>query len=339
MLKVEEIREKFFENGYFLSENLLNFLVENPNYIEKVLEYSLKNIDKFNILTEKVLEKIISENFNFKIVEDKLDLNNEITILNFSNIVKERFEYFKEILSKKILLTKSISISNLRKNHSNVSVIGIILEINKNTNKVLIEDLNGSVYLKASNEILEQLVEDEVAAFIVDNMEIKKVIFPDIPIEKEAKKIDEEIFLIFGFKTNFEALKEKSYIFIDENSVVKNGPKSKIIFYKDFLRSFVENFEILILNGNYLKNYFYKDGQKTILNLLKKRNLNPSLKLNPSNNLILKDIPDFIVFYNSGFDSFYFNYKGTTILCLEENTYFNINLKSREIFLNHGQGK
>ncbi|MFH8108797.1 MAG: hypothetical protein QXY24_03590 [Candidatus Aenigmatarchaeota archaeon] len=204
-------------------------------------------------------------------------------------------------------------------------------------------------------------------------IEVVNILWPDIPLKRNIGKLEEDVFCLFCnftiFEENYEKildkLKEMSFdklsIFlfsdVDVNEKYIDKFKSFLPFNSSLIlitknRNFKEEdvlsfsppvflrlekkINLLLSTGNDLE--FYKSkwgkGDLVMLNLLKKRHLNPIFKtqnLALENNFIIDPIPD--IFVVGPFDSpFVLNYKGTTLISCgtSEKIFWIVNLKTRE---------
>lgn len=318
MLSTNEIIKEFLLKGFTITPEALEYLKELES-----LEDIFKNIELEKIpdkcITLDLLNKIFEKN-KFEIIESDININ-EISIESINKIIVERFEFLRNLIKSKIEMVNVMSISNLKKVKSG-NIIGIVIEVNNDN--ILVEDYTEKIKLQL--DINEKIFESDVLGFIVKDYKIKKVVYPDIPLT-QSKKANRDVFVRFGYECN-EIPKSNNYYFFNNKKNWKNT-----IVFNNMLKAKIENdFLVLIVNENLTK--IENDFEKEIISLVKKRNLNPSIKKLPSNALLLKEVPDFIVIYGNKFDNIYLNYKGTTILYIKENTFVDINLKSREIYKN-----
>ncbi|MEM5874362.1 MAG: hypothetical protein QW641_00305 [Candidatus Aenigmatarchaeota archaeon] len=318
MLSTNEIIKEFLLRGFTVTPEALEYLkgIESLEDLFKNIEFE-KIPDK--CITLDLLNKIFEKN-EFEIIESDISIN-EISIESINKIIVDRFEFLRNLIKSKIEMVNVMSISNLKKNKSG-NIIGIVIEVNNDN--ILVEDYTDKIKLQL--DIDEKIFESDVFGFIVKDYKIKKVVYPDIPLAK-SKKASRDVFVRFGYECN-ETPKSNNYYFFNNKKIWKNT-----IVFNNMLKAKIENdFLVLIVNENLTK--IENDFEKEIISLVKKRNLNPLIKKLPSNALLLKEIPDFIVVYGNKFDNICLNYKGTTILYIKENTFVDINLKSREIYKN-----
>jgi DNA polymerase II small subunit/DNA polymerase delta subunit B len=209
------------------------------------------------------------------------------------------------------------------------------------------------------------------------------VIFPDVPLKREVKKSDDEIFCLFISDFHFESenfnkkyyenflewLRKSNYPNL--HIFVLGGISSKKDLVEEFFSQLPNSVKIYMMDENdaefsadhtikgpclaklddvvfllcsgdtlayYIKLWDKLSVEKVMLNLLKKRHLDPIFTANKKifnkDVLVMETIPDIFVsphFHKPG----ELNYKGTTILSLGSFTqtpiFWLVNLKTREI--------
>jgi len=186
-----------------------------------ILEYNLdkKKKEKINTILDEVKKEETPE------VQQEKDLKNNVIILDtykedikkreiqdFVKYFKHRYEFLKEILQGRIELKNPISINRLanKERGESVSIIGVVIEkrLTKNGNlNLTIEDPTGIVRVLVNKDRLDlfatakNLVLDEVIGLIGSSgnniLFAKDIFFPDIPLNKELKKVKEEVYAVF----------------------------------------------------------------------------------------------------------------------------------------------
>ncbi|MCS7123401.1 MAG: hypothetical protein RMJ17_02400 [Candidatus Aenigmarchaeota archaeon] len=320
MLSTDEIIREFANRGYVLTPEALEYL-KNFDSLEEIIRNIQKEKIEDKCITIDLLSKMIRKQ-EVEVIENDFKVG-EITIECLNKLILERFEFLKGFLKNKIEMVNVLSIANLKKSEKKGgSIIAIVVEVCENS--IVVEDYTGTIRLNFN--INEKIFPGDVLGFLVSNYEVKKIIYPDIPL-LVSKKSNENVFIRFGYECD-EVPKEDNYYFFNN----KMNSKKTIVF-GDYLKVRIEkNFLVLIVNESLIK--IEKNFETEMLSLLKKRNLNPLIMEFPSNALFLKDIPDFIVVFGKNFDTHYFNYKGVSVIYIKENTFFDIDLKTREIYKN-----
>ena len=143
---------------------------------------------------------------------DNLEKKNEAK--DFTNHFRLRYNALRSMLQNRKELASVASISRLHNKNSSeyVSLIGIVSEKRESSNGNIIlkiEDMTDSISVLVSKDKLEifgvakNIVEDEVVGFNGYTSSNKgmvfanNIFFPDVPVDHELKKIDEEIFAAF----------------------------------------------------------------------------------------------------------------------------------------------
>lgn len=344
------ILKQFISRGIQINKQALDMLYDNPNLLDSVLK-----IDNNNLPTT------ITLNF-LETLEEKP--KEKTTVVREAKTVMDRYIFLRDVLSVKPELTNLMSISKINERTKDFSVIGIVVE---NNGKLVLEDTTGYYTFSISNDLGSHILKDEVIGAVCQFnnsvIEIKNVVYPDIPLRKEATntKADIECIFISDIHMDSPSLNRDIYInFIDWVKSKKNlmiflgggisERQSDIDKLKEDIGNtnlyFAENTtkqieEVKIFSGYipFIHQYSSKLGttlETTIMNLLKKRNLDPTFGNKVySNSFLLKDIPDILVLGGTGTPSL-FNYKGTTVVTngsfLAKPEYWQLNLKTRETF-------
>jgi len=184
-----------FEGGSFLE-------IKERFGLEEQKKKVLGSSQEFSINTE---HGSVSVNFPVSSCEIKL------SVKNFVDYFRQRFELYKNVLSDKSELENLVSIDKIGKNKRNLSIIGIVYDkrITKNNNLILeVEDLTGKINLlisKDKKEIYEQALEiplDCVLGFKCsgDNrfLFVNEVIYPDCFLHEKKNSFNEEIALFIS---------------------------------------------------------------------------------------------------------------------------------------------
>lgn len=257
---------------------------------------SLEAAEQKKLLEELEIEK--------PVVLKKDFLKKKYSIQGFVDIYNTYYEIFKNILLNRTELNNLVSINNCKT--GKVSVIGLVKTINRNDKKIELEDPTGSIHIVLNEKLKEEaekLIEDEVIVVSggINNKTLfaDKILFPDIGL-KQAKTTKKKHIIFFSFKK--QQTKADKIISLEE-------------IEKQELE--IENVRILVLNNQ-------KQGNP--LELLKKRHLEPGNVF--KQDLIIKEVPD--IFLTSSEKPEIINYKGTTIISINEKTSAKIDLQTRK---------
>lgn len=311
------IIERAFNEGLLISPEALDMI--NEENLEEVIRIAKKNKTK-NI---RNLDFLKNPNKGGKETEQEIKINikepqekRKLSPKDFVDFYNKKFENIKGILSKK---TQAVSISNTKKSFSDVSVIGMIREINPQG--FILEDLTGEIPVMSKEANLE---EDDVIAvkgFVREGKIINgSIVFPDIPLNREIIKINANIVLTqkrtntksgFVFST-VDQQKGKNVYILEKNltriEIRKNSKKITVVMFE-----------------------FPKEiGPEEATLWLKKRYLPDNKRItSPQNNHILTEAPD-ILWINS-LSKWTKNYKGTLIISTTRNDTVRINLENKQI--------
>jgi len=321
-----EIIKLFRREGYLLDPKLLDYLVKNPQDVEKILSTIKEEKPKTKILTLSLLKKPTFEVLRQFQSPKKLTTNGVVKIL------VKRYQKLKEILSKRIELVNLVSINKIPSRAKLFSIIGMIREAS--LDHLLVEDLTGEIEVKINK--MDYLVEDEVIGIVCerrgDTFHARKIIFPDVPAYRRSGRVREEIHAVFlsdKVKKDLEKIGRGKLVFYlgsveDENvfSFSKYGDPCVVR---------VDGMTIFLTKGDFLSFYQEKFGlgrMDVLLQLLKKRHLNPKIgKLVDEDIFLLDEIPDIIATVAEKSDVRY--YKGVMLITCGKKM-IDVNLKTKE---------
>ncbi len=337
--------------GVQIDDEIVDFITEREELLDKLIEFTKKKNEL--IISKKILDDFMKlKNKNIKILK-KLKIRKEFTTADVITFFRNRFDFFFSILRKRMELVNLISVNKITPKSRKFSLIVFVREIDRKNNRILAEDLSGYIQLTVRKDI-EYLVEDEVIGVICrrekDMIITDKIIFPDIPLMRGIKKLNENLKIIFISTKGLDSLgdtetkkllsymKDDTYVFVFGK--LPDNLKRKIKNYyeveEDTTLQF-NGFIILLTNGKFISRYsplFGKKPVKTMQILLKKRHVNPVFdgKLYENDFYLLDEIPDIVVFPSE--DPDFLNYKGITIISIgnfiSKPIFWMIDLKTRE---------
>jgi len=323
-----------------------NFL----KHLSKVQIKILKEFSKPNKLTVNETQDILTGRYDFfkNILSENQDLKNLISI----NKITSKTHKFSLIgmiseINDSIILedTTGRDIFFLGKTQSKYlaedEMIGVVCERQEGVNhikKIITPDIPLKRYTSKiqtdQNYIFLSNLEMDSPKFNVKYYEnfldwLKKEINTNIIVigKVSSKKEDVEKFL--------NDVKGHSTIFVDENNENLDG--MQIIPDPAFLR--IQELNLVVTSGNFLVHYREKwdtTTGNTIINLLRKRHLNPTVNLStPDDRFLLDLIPDILIIGNAD-EATTTNYKGITIITSgsfsTKPIYWKIDLGTREAF-------
>ena len=326
---VEILKE--LKKKVLIEKKALEFLEKNSELLPKVLEFV--NLQKISFLTYKKLQTLFLPKPEIKFLK-RLEKREKVSVADYHSLRIKRYEYFQKVLRSRIELVNLVSINKLTPKTKIFSLIGMVSKVEGNS--LVLEDLTGQIEVKLQTK--EFLVEDEVVGVVCkranDEIWVKRLIFPDLPLPKKLKRTSKPYYFHFltqefleTHKKNFEEwlkTKPNSWVFLlGANSKYYDFSKLGNPAYFSFL-----DFIILMSSGEFLEKY---GGSKPeiLKNLLKKRHLNPKLDKELDDFYLLDPIPDLIVL--KGKETDFFNYKGVSLLLCGPESFLSFNTKSREI--------
>jgi len=253
-LILQEIQQSLGDNLDFLDMTLIN------NFI---LNKKIKSEDKHRI---KILKSYDSP-------------PKKRTFQDFVSVFNMRFKNLSQILKnrKELQSVTAISRVNSKANNDKVAVIGMVLEKSstKNNNIVLkLEDSTGICTVivrqdernKETYDLAFNIVLDEVigitGTWLNTAVFADKIIFPDIPLNKELKKQKEEEYLVLMGDTHFG-----SNVFMEHEF-------SKFIQWirgelgNEEQKAMAEKTKYIILTGDIVEGVGIYPGQQDDLNIL-----------------------------------------------------------------------
>jgi len=195
------------------------------NMFLDVLGYTLSE-DKKKIMNEslseesEIIEEKKEEGNNVIVVKSYEEDTKKREIQDFVSYFRVRYGALKKILINRSELRDTISISRVpnRSTKEKVSIIGIVSDkkLTKNGNLIFeLEDLTGKIKIilkKSDNEIFKSakdIVLDEVIGITGFNSRevifADNIIFPDVPLNNELKRLDREEYVIFTSDLHFGA--------------------------------------------------------------------------------------------------------------------------------------
>lgn len=353
------ILKLFLTRGTQVDQGALEFLINNQSTLETVLKLDKNKLPP--VITAEFLKSILPTS--------STEIGQKISIDQLSQVVNNRYEFLKKILEPKEELVNLVSINKISEKLKLFSVIGIVLE---KGDTVTLEDTTGHATFTLDKEMSKFIVEDEVVGLVCEKQHgvnlVKNIIYPDIPLNIESKKTEslEKCFFISDIHMDTPTFNKSYYknllnwlneqknmkIFVLGGIATTNEDLSK--FFSDIPHPVyfcyendpknpttkrIDNIQILLSHDSFL-HYYMKlwntSLDTTIVNLLRKRNLNPILTPeNYNNSFLLEEVPD-IIAINGTNKATLTNYKGTTIITTgsfsTEPIYWLINLQTRETF-------
>ncbi len=147
-----------------------------------------------------------------KIINSYPGLSGKVDVGDFVQYFNSRYKTLSSIIQNRQELSNTTSIQRLRQkaDREAVSVIGMVREkqVTKNNNIILtVEDTTGEFKILVSknnpelNKQAKNIVEDEIIGITgtlgQEMIYANNIIWPDVPVNKEIKKADDEVYAIF----------------------------------------------------------------------------------------------------------------------------------------------
>jgi DNA polymerase II small subunit len=215
-------------------------------------------------------------------------------IPEFVQYFNDRYERMRELLENRMELSNAVSIGRLDDygEKEEVSVIGMVSDKYKTSSGrwiVYLEDPSGDTKVLIDEEEGERIIEDEVigiAGVTGDDIVFSNdIVRPDVPISREVRKTDEEVYAAFISDMHFGSIdymedsmekflewlrsddpqaERVSYIFVNGDMVegVGNypGQHEELVVediykqyerFEEFLRDIPDDIEVIVVPGNH----------------------------------------------------------------------------------------
>jgi DNA polymerase II small subunit/DNA polymerase delta subunit B len=377
-----EIIKKFLTKGVQITGSALDFFASNPEKADTLLSQQPRcpSTITLEFINEVLKPSKASAVQNIKPYKER----EKASVSDIVDFFNKRYEFFGNLLSKRLDLINLISINRVSEKVRKFSIIGMVKEKNTRNKTAVVEDKTGEIELTLSETLLNQLVEDETVGVVCRKDDIiygEKVVFPDIPLQREINKTNEEnyIFLISDIHMDSEQFKQKSYEKLIDwlekqqnklNIFVVGDISSKKEDIANFLSDLpsthetniikgdidgdidrdtlpnpafvqIENVKLFLFHNKRFNDYMslWDTPEQTLINLIKKRHLDPTFSINSkiydNDPYLLDAIPDIIVAAHTHIPSVT-NYKGITTVTtgsfVSQPIFWLMNLRTRETF-------
>ena len=260
---------------------------------------------------------------------------------DFVEFYNQRLDYLSKILEEKID-SKNINTINKLSYGTEAILIGMVREVSEKSFKI--EDKTGSLNCFSGDIPIEDDVVAVKGVMKKDGFIVDRIYYPDVPLTHKTNNTKEDCYVIFSKKTT-DISRETSFIFTKElDKKITKKTKSTIItseekinlpninnFREPFLVEIngVKVFVVNLERGVLEKKLNEKDSKKIITLLLKRRHFLP-FEFKEGDPYLIEEIPD-IVFVTGLGEPFFLNHKGITIISVDEETSYLVNLKNREV--------
>lgn len=201
-----ESEVKSFETELESSETNFDVSLDN-NTVNLENKDELTSIESSIISNDKKIKGI-----NYEVLCSYVNKAFKYGVKDFAKQFRSRYKFLEKVIRQRSEVKNLLSINRLsgKKERDNVSIIGIINEVNETRNGNLIidvEDPTGQIKIlinKSKDDLFKKgkdLVPDEIVGIIGVNGDniifVDDLVWPDIPITNEMKKSNEEEYAVF----------------------------------------------------------------------------------------------------------------------------------------------
>ncbi len=212
-MKRGEVIKIFLDKGLQISSDGLETFINTP---EKLDLFFSKTIDYPPTITLDFINKAVGEQPPFQLIKTSI-VKEKTTVNDFIDFFNKRQAFLSGVISKRLDLINPVSINRISEKIKKFSIIGMIKEKNVEARTIFIEDKTGGIEVVLEKDDINQLVEDEVVGVLCEreNSSIsgKKLIFPDVPLQREINKTKEDnyVFLVSDLHMESELFNKQSY--------------------------------------------------------------------------------------------------------------------------------
>lgn len=203
-MEKSQILKLFLEKGFQIDIESLNFFSRNESALKKFL----------NEMEDKQVPSTITLDFvNFLLKNDvEIVIHTKeaktITVEELSKIFSYRFNILKKILLSHLDLVNLLSISKITEKTKKFSLIAMVSKTQESS--ITVMDDTGEIDLTIDKKLLDEIFAYDVLGFLCEKntgIHVRNVIFPDVPLRRNIKTLDEERNVIFAEKINESILK------------------------------------------------------------------------------------------------------------------------------------
>ncbi|MEM5829228.1 MAG: hypothetical protein QW040_00740 [Candidatus Aenigmatarchaeota archaeon] len=372
-MEKEKIVDIFLKRGLMIDQDSLDYFSRNPEqvkiFLEKIVKMEVPPVVKIDLI-KSILEEVEIKEIKKKALNVKNFSVDDISriLLERYEKIKSFFSYRMDIVN----LISINKITEKTKKFSLIVMVRDINKENKSavvedfTGEI-------SVFFKNNffGQIVQDEVVGLVCEKTNDKIEVTNVLWPDVPLRRKVANLEEDVYCFFILgkwikeyeKKILEEISKINYkklIFLFVESYEKKQIeelKEKLPINTKLILITKEKLELedvtsfsppafLLINGkvNLLlcdgkmfspyKNILGERTEEIMLNLLKKRHLNPIFTIErvlEEDCFLIEPVPDIFLSFDFG-TSGLINYKGTTIISSgsSERIFWIVNLKTRE---------
>ncbi|MFH0711289.1 MAG: hypothetical protein V1944_01805 [Candidatus Aenigmatarchaeota archaeon] len=364
-MEKNEIVKIFLDKGYMIDNESLDFFTKNQAMVQPFLDYYSDMKDKTGSISIGLVLDLLKIKPTWLQILKTAKKKQKFSVSDQTSFLNRRYEIIKKIMDGRLDLINLVSISKISQMSKKFSILGIVKAKNEDTKSLVLEDTTGEVEIYFSDNFLseyESILHDDILGVICMNESGRyyytKTVLPDVPIAREVKKTKESrkcVFMSISSDNNFpplidwlkKTLDDKSTIFIfssGESPVKKLAsslPSVEVFHVNGTALVSLSEMVFFLSNDSVFKKYqdfFRTTSEGTLVSLIKRRNMNPSMDFDKSvyeeDPFILEEIPD-IISVSSFEDQSITNYKGTNVLSLKDfsstNSFLLLDTKTREV--------
>ena len=200
-MEKQKIVKLFLEKGYQLDPELLDYLFNNQEHVEFLLE-KLSSYKGKSVLTLETVKSIKPDRVT--VLRSYKKQPKKISVDDVNSLLKNRYEKLSQILLRRLELVRVISINRITQKLRNFSVIGLVRSKDEGKHSLLVEDNTGEAEVffdEGSKKEFNSILLDDVLGLVCEaeggRIFVKKVIYPDIPFKKEVSKTEEDVYCLF----------------------------------------------------------------------------------------------------------------------------------------------
>jgi len=289
-----------------LSEIIKEGVLVEPGIAERISKMSESEYAELaeRMRAEKPL--ILSGEFFENIIEvSEIQERKKISIQDSAARLNSYFNVLQNLFEKK---NRAVSIANAS---GNVSVIGLVRKVLPDGFEI--EDQTGAIKVVSKTRVDEDDVVMVAGKAVSKTLYADYVEFPDAP-ERQIRKSPKRCEILFGNLSVLETRADGGDYSISFGEKMSIG-KNSLVVGKNPARVKINNIVIMVHNSKSGKNI-------SPLQILKKRRL-------PETLVPMADVPD--IFLLRGAENFLENYKGTTVIAVNDKSVARINLRTREV--------
>ena len=266
-MEKKTIIARFLKNGYQLESSAIDYFAKRPEEIETFIKKA-EGRKRSPILTLEFVKDVLKKGRDFEIIKkfSMKEGKETISTTDCANSLARIYEGARDMLVGRVDQAKAISINKIGKKKEFV-IIASVREKDNSEKTAVVEDLTGSVNVALVQDDFESVYENDIVALecatTEGGVEVKKVIWPDLPFNKTVKKSDSDVCAIFISDIHMDSAefdKTKYMLLVRNLEDVASAHEGAYIFIlggisgreedvKSFIKSMPENATKVFLKG------------------------------------------------------------------------------------------